>query len=110
LPHFPPKPFRCAVAERDGSVHLRCAGELDMASAPVLEDGLRHALERGARRLVVDLRDLEFMDSSGLTVLARWSLGARDDRYALALVPGPRPVQRLFEITGMAQHFTFEEE
>jgi anti-sigma B factor antagonist len=78
-----------------------------MASVPLLEERLRDALDDGARRLVLDLRGLDFMDSTGLTLLARWSLGARQDGYALALVPGDERIQRLFELTGMISHFDF---
>ena len=62
---------------------------------------------RGARRLVVDLRGLEFMDSTGLTLLTRWALGAERDGFAFALVAGNERIQRLFELTGLAAHFTF---
>jgi anti-sigma B factor antagonist len=106
-PDFSPKPFACASDRRGDTIHLRPAGELDMASVPLLEARLRDALDGGGRRLVLDLRELDFMDSTGLTLLARWSLGARQDGYALALVPGGERIQRLFELTGMAPHFDF---
>jgi len=107
LPDSIPQPFSCSVSRQDGAAHLVPAGELDMASVPDLEDRLRAALEEGARRLVIDLRELEFMDSTGLTLLARWSLGARQDGYELALVQGDDRIQRLFELTGMIAHFRF---
>jgi anti-sigma B factor antagonist len=107
LPDFIPKTFRCSVSRQNGAVHIRPAGELDMASVPALEDRLQAALEDGARRVVVDLRELEFMDSTGLTLLARWSLGAERDGYDLALVHGDERIRRLFELTGMISHFRF---
>jgi anti-sigma B factor antagonist len=107
-PEFMPKPFHCDVAERDDAIHLRPRGELDMRSVPVLEEQLRRARDAGGpRRLVVDLRELEFMDSTGLTLLARWSRGADQDGYDLALIRGEDRVHRLFEITGMAAYFAF---
>jgi anti-anti-sigma factor len=110
-PEFIPKPFHCDVAERDGAIHLRPRGELDMGSVPVLERMLREARDSsGPRRLIVDLRELEFMDSTGLTLLTRWSRGADQDGYDLALIRGEDRVHRLFEITGMAGYFTFVDE
>lgn len=56
---------------------------------------------------MVDLRGLDFIDSTGLTALTRWSIGARNDGYHLAVVPGPEKIHRLFELTGLADHFDF---
>jgi anti-anti-sigma factor len=82
-----------------------------MSSVPKLEEELRRARDGGGpRRLVLDLRDLEFMDSTGLTLLTRWSRGADQDGYDLALIRGEDRVHRLFEITGMAGYFTFVDE
>jgi anti-sigma B factor antagonist len=106
-PDFMPKPFHCDVAERDGAIHLRPRGELDMGSVPRLEEQLRRASAGGGGLIVVDLRELEFMDSTGLTLLTRWSREADRDGYDLALIRGEDRVHRLFEITGMAAYFTF---
>ena len=105
---FLPKPFRCDVTTVDGTARVRPLGELDMSTVGVLGERLRAAHAAGASRLVVDLRELEFMDSTGLTLLTRWSLGAEQDGYAFALVPGSQRIQRLFELTGLAPRFTFE--
>jgi anti-anti-sigma factor len=47
------------------------------------------------------------MDSTGLTLLARWSVGADQDGYSFAVVPGAERIQRLFELTGLDEVFTF---
>jgi anti-sigma B factor antagonist len=104
---FPPRPFRCDVTHVDGSIRIRPAGELDMSTAPVLEESLTDARATGHRVLVVDLRELEFMDSTGLTLLTRWSLGAERDGYELKLVAGSERIQRLFELTRLITHFQF---
>ena len=105
---FLPKPFRCDVAHDDGTVHVRPAGELDMSTAPAVEQRLTEARGAGVRRIVVDLRGLDFMDSTGLTLLARWALEADRDRYAFALIAGSGRIQWLFELTGLVDRFTFE--
>ena len=104
-----PKPFRCSTAENDGTIVLRPVGELDLSSVPQLESSLRGALDAGARRLVVDLRGLDFMDSTGLTLLMRWQRESRRDGFELALVRGDERIHRLFELTAMEPLFTFVE-
>jgi anti-anti-sigma factor len=103
---FLPHPFRVDVAHDDDEVRVRPVGELDMSTVPELETSLNEALARG-RTLIVDLSALEFMDSTGLTLLTRWSLAAERDRFDLALVPGNERIQRLFEITRLVTHFKF---
>ena len=83
------------------------SGELDMATVAEFEAQLRGARERGFRRLVVDLRELDFMDSTGLTLLTRWTLDARSDGFEFAVIPGSERIQRLFELTRLSPHFTF---
>jgi anti-anti-sigma factor len=103
-----PKPFRCEVAHAAGTARLRPSGDLDMSTVRVLEHHMEQAHADGARRLVVDLRGLDFMDSTGLTLLTRWSLGAEQDGYAFALIAGSERIQRLFELTGLLDRFTFD--
>jgi anti-anti-sigma factor len=105
---FPPKPFRCDVEDAGGATaRIVPSGELDMATVGTLEERFREAHETGFRRLVVDLRELDFMDSTGLTLLTRWTLGAERDGYDFAVIPGSERVRRLFELTGLTSHFTF---
>jgi anti-sigma B factor antagonist len=104
---FLPPPFRIEIAHGgDGEVRVAPSGELDMSTAPELDEALTEVCRSG-RRLIVDLRGLEFMDSTGLTLLTRWSLAAERDGFSLALVPGNERIQRLFEITRLVTHFHF---
>lgn len=110
-PHLPeefaPKPFHCAVDERDDGTFVRPEGDLDMSTAVDVESVLRRALDGGAKRLVVDLRGLHFMDSTGLTLLTRWNNASRRDGFDFALVGGHARIQRLFTLTGLHEYFTF---
>ena len=103
---FLPPPFRIDVAHDGDETRLGPVGELDMSTTPELEAAMAGAVKDG-RNLVVDLSGLEFMDSTGLTLLTRWSLAAERDGFALALVPGNERIQRLFEITRLVAHFQF---
>jgi anti-sigma B factor antagonist len=79
-------------------------GELDLATAPEFEAAILGALEAG-RPVVVDLRQLDFMDSSGVRVLITAHAKAGDHGERLTLVrPAPGgAVERILEIAGIDQ-------
>jgi anti-sigma B factor antagonist len=84
---------------------LTVRGELDMESGPQLELALDAAIRGSVGAFVLDLCDLEFLDSSGLSVVLRArAMLARDER-ALAIVGPPGPVRRLMEVAGVADLF-----
>jgi anti-anti-sigma factor len=94
--------------ERDGDrLVIALAGELDMHSAERVAVELRRAEATDARRIVLDLSRLDFMDSSGLRVIVRADARSRADGDRLELIPGPAPVQRVFELTNLLDHLPF---
>jgi anti-sigma B factor antagonist len=104
---FLPKPFRCEI-ERDPDVtRVVPHGDLDMSTAGTLEERLMAVREGGARRVVVDLRRLDFMDSTGLTLMTRWNNESQRDGFEFALVAGDARIQRLFDLTGLTEYLTF---
>lgn len=81
---------------------LTVRGELDLASGPQLELALDREIRASVGAFVLDLCDLEFLDSSGLRiVLHARAMLARDER-ALAIVCPPGPVRRLIGMAGVA--------
>jgi anti-anti-sigma factor len=97
-------PLEHDIAVSGAVAVVRLRGELDLASAAELGPELeRLAVADGVEAAVLDLRDLEFMDSSGLRMVANSQLRFRDAGRRFALVPGREPVQRVFEITRMAE-------
>jgi len=81
---------------------LTVRGELDMESGPQFEESVDAAIRGSVGAFVLDLCDLEFLDSSGLSVVLRArAVLARDER-ALAIVCPPGPVRRLMEMAGVA--------
>jgi anti-sigma B factor antagonist len=84
-------------------------GEIDMATAPMLEEMLDAAIRDSTGAFVLDLGEVEFLDSSGITSLLRArALLGREDRE-LVLVCRPGPVLRVLEQTGVADLFaTYE--
>lgn len=85
---------------------LLVAGELDLASAPALEDEFDKVLGAGAKSVVVDLRELEFIDSTGLSVLVKAHQRAQDSGQGFGLVKGGSQVQRLLALTGLSDRLT----
>jgi anti-anti-sigma factor len=83
-------------------------GELDLSGAAVLEDELdRVVSEPGLGTVVVDLRGLEFMDSSGLRLVVLADMRAREAGRRFVLVRGIETVHRVFEITRMSDRLAF---
>ena len=100
--------FRCDVVHERARVRIVLAGELDLVGAPQLEETLRTFLYTGFGRVVIDLRRLTFIDSSGLHLMLRYAEAARRADLRLGLIAGPPAVQRIFELTGTAALFDFE--
>lgn len=99
-PFQPPEPFRCDVRRDGDTAWVRPVGELDLDTVVELGQALTTLREAGARRLVVDLRALEFMDSTGLRLVLEWDAESRADGISFAVVPGPDAVERVFRLTG----------
>jgi anti-sigma B factor antagonist len=74
-------------------------GELDIATAPALEEKLA-ALPHEITRVVLDLRELAFIDSTGLRVVLGLANGLGENSARVVIVKGPEPVQRVFTLTG----------
>jgi len=97
-------PLEHEIAVRGAVAVVRVSGELDLASAAELAPELdRLADADGIEAAVLDLRELEFMDSSGLRMVAQCHLRFVDAGRRFALVAGREPVHRVFEITRMAE-------
>ncbi len=78
---------------------VRVTGELDIATVPELKQTLGRAEDR-ARRVVLDLRELTFMDTSGVHVIVDANVRATSAERQLVLVRGPAQVDRLLALTG----------
>jgi anti-sigma B factor antagonist len=85
---------------------ISVSGELDLASSPALEEELQRIAKSDATTIVIDLAELEFMDSTGLSVLVRAHQRAEENGRRLGLVNGSQQVQRLLTLTGVADRLT----
>jgi anti-sigma B factor antagonist len=95
------RPFTFEISRDEGRVTVVPSGELDMAGTlklePALDDVLRDA---PPDLLVVDLRDVDFIDSVGLRLLVTINDAASSRGSRMAIVRGNRDVHRMFEVTG----------
>jgi anti-sigma B factor antagonist len=96
----PVRPFSVAVSAADFGTLVEVAGEVDIATSPRLRAALAERPPTGGL-LLVDLTDVTFMDSSGLSVVLtlQRDTTAAGDRLAIVCPPGP--VRLLFEVTGV---------
>ena len=91
--------------EERGSVFgIALRGELDVSTAPRFNAALSDPRVRRCRTLVIDLSELTFMDSTGLSALLVGEMHARTNGQRFTIVQGPRHVQELFRLTGV-DHF-----
>jgi len=86
------------------------AGELDIASAGRLEEELTTVEADSPGTLVLDLRGVEFIDSTGLRALIAADERARAARRRLVVVRGPGAVERLFSVTQLDQRLEIVED
>ena len=83
---------------------LRLTGELDLASTPIFERALEDAELDTAPLVVLDLDELEFVDSTGLRIILLAHERSRERGQEFAITPGSPQVQRLLSITSVTDH------
>jgi anti-anti-sigma factor len=98
--------FRVRTRPENGVMTVALSGELDLAGVEKLQESIDHARALGDR-LVVDLRELEFIDSSGLRVLVGLHNAAETHGFEYSILPGPPVVQRAFALCGLDRTLHF---
>jgi anti-anti-sigma factor len=93
--------FDLRVVRNGRSTHIAPCGELDIATTPELEQAIADAAAQSASEIVLDLRELTFMDSTGLRALAQANTRADASGIALSIWRGPRQIERVLEISGL---------
>jgi anti-sigma B factor antagonist len=88
---------------------IAVAGQIDLYSAPEFKAATLRAIEEGATRLVIDLTNTSFIDSTGLGVLIGAMKRLAPCGGSVEIVCPDTSVQRLFEISGLARRFEIHE-
>jgi anti-sigma B factor antagonist len=103
-------PLKIESELEDGRGRLTLAGELDIATVPRLQEAVEALLAHEPRELVVDLRTLGFLDSSGLRQFIVLADRAGEEGWTLVLVRPTAPVLSIFQITRAEEHLPFVDE
>jgi anti-sigma B factor antagonist len=97
--------FRISVRDDDDAVTLTVEGEVDVATAPALRDELYRLIDRGTKRIVVDLGGMDFIDSTGLGVFVGALKRSREGGGELELRSLKPAARKIFDITGLSSAF-----
>jgi anti-sigma B factor antagonist len=100
------QPLRVELAQVGGFPCLKPLGEVDIASVSTLQEALGRELDAGHTRLIVNLQELAYLDSTGLGCIAAARRRARDAGGDLVLACAQPRILRLLSITGLDQVFT----
>jgi anti-sigma B factor antagonist len=100
-----PPAFEVEWAPVSGAPGVAVRGEVDIGTVGKLSEALDEAVRESSGALVVDLREVIFLGSTGLTALVRARAQLGREERALVVVCPPGPVRRLFEVVGIVDLF-----
>jgi len=98
--------FHLSMQHDDATLHLRLTGALEWGCVGRVEAAVDQASQVRASRVVVDLRELDFLDLAGLRALLRANDRARAERFELIVVRPRRQVRRIFTLTRAGKELT----
>ena len=101
--------FRVDVERDGGSVRISPVGEVDTATIGRLRESFDEAAAINASRVVLDLRETTFLDSTGLHFAVDIDAWARTNGTEFAIVAGPPAVQRTFDVSRLTDRLPFVE-
>jgi anti-anti-sigma factor len=95
--------------KQPGAHTIALCGELDLANSATAEAELKASLESAGTEVVVDMRELEFIDSTGIALLVA-ALGHNGDEARVRFIPSDFPaVARVLDLTGLAERLPLAE-
>ena len=100
-------PFRCEIVPERELVRVVPYGELDVATVGVVKQHMEDLRASAFPLIVLDLRELRFIDSTGLRFVLAEHARAEREGWSLELIAGPPAVQRLFEVSGFLETLRF---
>jgi anti-anti-sigma factor len=103
------EPFRIDVEPARESVRVAPVGELDIATVGKLEAEVVRLRETGFEQIILDLRGVRFLDSTGLRLVLELDAAARADGHELRVIRGADVVHRIFEVTQVVERLNFVE-
>jgi anti-sigma B factor antagonist len=101
--------IECRIDLQNGSARIRPIGELDIATAPFLEQCLDGVRSAAVDDIVLDFSGTTFIDSAALHVTVAWHARALRERFRFAVTRGPAAVGRAIEAAGLGASLNFVE-
>jgi anti-sigma B factor antagonist len=98
-----------ATARQRDEYVVELGGELDLSGVARVSAAFASALDSGAQAIVLDLRELEFLDSTGVHTILKAERAASERGRDFMIVRGPRQVQRILEISGIIDQLEFSD-
>ena len=98
-----PQDVRVSIVQLDGHTRVRVSGELDLDTAPDLDQRLEALIAESTGDLDLDLSEVTFLGSSGLVVLLRARQALHEDHRRLRVLNPSPPVLRVFDLSGVLE-------
>jgi anti-sigma B factor antagonist len=105
-----PEPFGTMLEPHRETIVVKAKGEIDTLTAGQLGEQLHELLDAGFKRVVLDLRAVDFIDSTGLRAILEMHAASRHSGVKFALIQGPAEARRVFEVTGAGAALEFVDE
>lgn len=99
--------FRIDVHPERECVRVAALGEVDLATVSMLQAQLGELRDTGFDAIVLDLREVSFLDSSGVAAIVAEDRLARSNGHSFMLIAGPPAVQRVLDICGLLERLRF---
>lgn len=103
-----PREFDVDVDENGGATTIRIRGEVDLYTAPKLRERLEQVVAGEDQQVVVELSEMDFIDSTGLGVLVGALKQVREHGGDMVLRNPSRSTHKILEIAGLTKLFTVE--
>ena len=104
-----PAPFRVVLMPEGDAVRICPFGEVDVGTVGQVREQLESVTATGAKHVVLDLRGVTFLDSTGLHLVLEADAASRAQGWEFGLIGGPAHVQRVFDLTGARARLPFLE-
>jgi anti-anti-sigma factor len=98
---FVPNPYAIDVEQIGPVARIAIAGELDRSCEEALDHEVGQLLEKRVEQVVLDLREVVFIDSHGVRLILKYEIRSRKDGFEFAVVPARGQVRRVFDTLGL---------
>ena len=105
-----PELYEIELVRREGTARIVLRGDIDLSARPELERLFAELDRSPPERVVVDLREVTFFDTTGLHIAHRLDRWGRDNGVPVVFTPGSPPVMRALRATGLSLRLEFSDD